>query len=418
MNPELYTNLITTLPALFAMIGLVFAVVVDRYVTRQQRILMIIIIILVVSLILQNYMEYRQVVSDNPNTQLRVAESVFGYAVRPVIIVMFLEIISVGRDLLMPWILAGTNVAIYVTAFFSDVCFTITPANHFQRGPFGYTCHIISAILVGWLLVYSIKDHPGSRTARLIPIFNVGLLFGSVLLDMSVSQAYSLTFLTAAIVLATVFYYVWMHLMFAREHEDALMAEQRIKIMISQIQPHFLYNTLATIQALCMIDPQQASEITEKFGTYLRQNIDSLSQETMIPIEKELEHTKIYTDIEKLRFPTIDINFDIQDSDFMIPSLSIQPLVENAIKHGVRIRKHGEVNIETRSDDDFHIIKVSDNGKGFDVEQVLQMDQSHIGLRNVKERIEKMCNGNFIIESVPDEGTSITIYIPRKGQPE
>ena len=252
----------------------------------------------------------------------------------------------------------------------------------------------------------------------MIPIFNVGLLFGSVLLDMSVSQTYSLTFLTAAIVLATVFYYVWMHLMFAREHEDALMAEQRIKIMISQIQPHFLYNTLATIQALCMIDPQQASEITEKFGTYLRQNIDSLSQETMIPIEKELEHTKIYTDIEKLRFPTIDINFDIQDSDFMIPSLSIQPLVENAIKHGVRIRKHGEVNIETRSDDDFHIIKVSDNGKGFDVEQVLQIDQSHIGLRNVKERIEKMCNGNFIIESVPDEGTSITIYIPRKGQPE
>ena len=418
MNDELYTNLITTLPSLFAMIGLVFAVVVDRYVTRQQRILMIIIIILVVSLILQNYMEYRQVVSDNPNIQLRVAESVFGYAVRPVIIVMFLEIISVGRDLLMPWILAGTNVAIYVTAFFSDVCFTITPNNHFQRGPFGYTCHIISAILIGWLIVYSIKDHPGSRTARMIPIFNVGLLFGSVLLDMSVSQTYSLTFLTAAIVLATVFYYVWMHLMFAREHEDALMAEQRIKIMISQIQPHFLYNTLATIQALCMIDPQQASEITEKFGTYLRQNIDSLSQETMIPIEKELEHTKIYTDIEKLRFPTIDINFDIQDSDFMIPSLSIQPLVENAIKHGVRIRKHGEVNIETRSDDDFHIIKVTDNGKGFDVEQVLQMDQSHIGLRNVKERIEKMCNGNFIIESVPDEGTSITIYIPRKGQPE
>ena len=149
MNDELYTNLITTLPSLFAMIGLVFAVVVDRYVTRQQRILMIIIIILVVSLILQNYMEYRQVVSDNPNIQLRVAESVFGYAVRPVIIVMFLEIISVGRDLLMPWILAGTNVAIYVTAFFSDVCFTITPNNHFQRGPFGYTCHIISAILIG-----------------------------------------------------------------------------------------------------------------------------------------------------------------------------------------------------------------------------------------------------------------------------
>ena len=97
-------------------------------------------------------------------------------------------------------------------------------------------------------------------------------------------------------------YYIWLHLQFVREHENDLKAQQRIQIMMSQIQPHFMYNTLATIQALCLSDPQKAFDTTALFSAYLRDNIDSLSKSDLIPVHKELQHTKIYTDIEMIRY--------------------------------------------------------------------------------------------------------------------
>ena len=87
-------------------------------------------------------------------------------------------------------------------------------------------------------------------------------------------------------------------------------------------------------------------------------------------------------------------------------------MVENAIRHGIRGQENGKVTVSTRKKDNYHEIIVKDNGKGFDVEKMKHRDSSHIGLRNVKERIETMCNGTMDIESVSGEGTTITIKIP------
>lgn len=136
----------------------------------------------------------------------------------------------------------------------------------------------------------------------------------------------------------------------------------------------------------------------------------------LIPFSKELEHPKIYSDIEMLRFENVKVGFDTPFADFYVPALTVQPLVENAIRHGVRIREHGTVNVITRKTEDGYEIVIRDNGKGFDVGAAFVSDSSHIGLKNVRERIGKLCGGTLTVNSVIGEGTEITIHLPLQKQ--
>ena len=191
------------------------------------------------------------------------------------------------------------------------------------------------------------------------------------------------------------------------------------QLMVSQIQPHFLFNTLATIQALCEEDSKLAGETINKFSKYLRGNMMALDDNYLVPFEKEIEQVKCYIDIEKLRFDNINVTFDLRDSDFYIPYLSVQPLVENSIRHGVRIREKGLIKIESFRSKNYHVVSVTDNGVGFDVDFLQQnlnkgnFDE-HIGIRNVYQRILTICNGKMEFVSSEKSGTSITIKIPLK----
>ena len=227
-----------------------------------------------------------------------------------------------------------------------------------------------------------------------------------------------ISFLTIAIVTGCVFYYIWLHLQFVRAHERDLETAQRVKIMMTQIQPHFLFNALNTIRALYAKDSPLADKTLEDFSAYLRQNLESLSQADLIPIDKELEHTRLYAEIEVLRFPNIRVEYHIEDEDFRIPALTIQPLVENAIRHGVRSRKDGLVTVSTVREAGAHRITVQDNGVGFDTKQEKSTEGAHIGLQNVKERVEQMCGGSMILKSEIGKGTSVMLLIPEAAQRE
>ncbi len=406
--------LIIIFSLLLQLVVLAVAVFIDSYINREKRKIMLAIILIVLSIIAQNYMEYYFEVIDSVPFARKVA-AIYGYCIRPLLILSFIYMLDVYKRHITASVLFIINTIVYLSAFFTDIAFTINDSNSFVRGPLGYTCHIVSGILLAILIGLSIREIKlvGTKTAA-IPLLNGVLIVISVLLDSKVSYlANPMTFLTITVVTCCTFYYTWLHLRFVREHEEDIKAQQRIKIMMSQIQPHFLYNTLSTVQALCRIDPQKASEVTEKFAKYLRQNLESLDKDECISIKKELEHTRIYSEIEMVRFPQIEIIYDIKDDNFSIPALSIQPMVENAIRHGVRIREHGVVAISTDCGDRFHKIVIKDNGKGFDVKSLETMGSSHIGVKNVKERIEKMCNGVVNIESTIGEGTTITIRIPK-----
>jgi sensor histidine kinase YesM len=200
----------------------------------------------------------------------------------------------------------------------------------------------------------------------------------------------------------------------AMEHE---LAQSKISTMISQIQPHFMYNTLAVIKHLCDTDPQTAKETIIEFSNYLRGNLDSLSQIELIPFDKELAHTETYLKIEKKRFDDmLNINYDIKVRDFCLPALTLQPIVENAVRYGVTKKEDGgTVTISTEETDNAFIIAVTDDGVGFDTQnQQTQNGRRHIGIENVRNRIFSMCGGTIDIQSKPGEGTKAVISIPKR----
>ena len=405
-------------PLLLLLIGLGFTVWVDPYIGRERRRVMLLIVLLSLSLIVQNVLEYRCAVTQ-PGVPWRTVLTIYGYAVRLVILILFLYIVHEKKKKLWPWwALAGANAAVYLTAFFSPISFWIDEYNFFHGGPLGPSCILCSMILLVVLLLEAIRNRRNNGKWSLwIPAFVFFMIVASVVMDYSEKEGQlPISFLTVAIIVGSVFYYIWLHLQFVREHERDLMAAQRIQIMMTQIQPHFLFNALNTIRALYAKDPPLADRTLEDFSTYLRQNLESLDQVGLIPIDKELEHTRLYAQIESLRFPGIRVAYRIEDEAFEVPALTIQPLVENAIRHGVRGQADGVVTVSTQREGAMHRITVEDNGAGFDPEAQALSEGTHIGLRNVRERIEQMCGGTMILHSEIGKGTAVTLLIPDRAR--
>ena len=195
---------------------------------------------------------------------------------------------------------------------------------------------------------------------------------------------------------------------------EAELKESRISIMLSQIQPHFIYNTLGTIERMCLKDPQKAFELVRNFSLYLRGNFSELDSVTPIRFEQELKHVEYYINIEKVRFPDMNIEYDVEATEFVLPALSVQPLVENAIKHGLmRLETGGTVKIHSYETSTHFCVEVTDSGVGFDVDATID-EKKHVGLRNIRGRLKAMVNGALILESEPGVGTKAVIMIPKE----
>lgn len=207
------------------------------------------------------------------------------------------------------------------------------------------------------------------------------------------------------------------HELVLRQREKEL-AELQIDILLSQIQPHFLYNSLGTIYQLCESDPTAARKSVKEFSTFLRSNMDSLKAREPIPFEKELGHVKNYLNLERRRFQDrLEVRYNIEATGFYIPPLSLQPLVENAVRHGIFHRSDGgQITISTRATGEYAVVTIEDNGVGMEKSKEYPEfeDHAHIGLANVRSRIETMVNGSMEVES-SDKGTTVTIRIPWEG---
>ena len=165
------------------------------------------------------------------------------------------------------------------------------------------------------------------------------------------------------------------------------------------------------ISTLISIDQEKAQKALDHFTEYLRMNLSSLTETHLVPFEDELKHIKTFIELEKMRFnERLNVIYDIKVTDFNVPCLSIQPIVENAVKHGVLQKVSGGiVSIKTYEDDEFYYVEVEDDGVGFDIDEVNFMSNEHIGLNNIKYRIEKMGNGQISINSEVDKGTKVVV---------
>ncbi len=182
--------------------------------------------------------------------------------------------------------------------------------------------------------------------------------------------------------------------------------------MAQRMQPHFLYNALTAIQEMCYTEPRKAAEMIANFAAYLRMNIDFLKQPEEIPFEQELRFIENYMNIQKERFGgELIFESKIETTDFMIPPLTIEPLIENAAQHGVKNRA-GEkfILLYVKKEKEEIIIEVQDNGRGFDVNEIMKNENNT--LSHIVKRLSYWKNATLEIISGENEGTRILIHIP------
>ncbi len=415
-----YLELMCLLPVTLMLAGLTYAVAADSYIHRSQKRTMLVLCGLVLSLIAQNYVENLLCVG-TPNIPLRRVVAAYGYAVRPTILLLFLRVIEPRKKHVWGWALIGVNAALYAVSVFVPICFKIDENNAFGGGvfPFVHTCAAVSLILLAALLARTLRmlRPPRGREAAL-PVMATALIPLSLVLDDHVGHMpQPVSFLTVAVVVDCVLYYNWLHLRFVRQHEQALSVGQRTQLMLSQIKPHFLYNVLNMTEELCDTSPETAREAINKFAQYLRTNMDSIDRAGAIPFGQELSHTRLYVEIEQLRFEdALTVRYDIGCADFNMPALTLEPLVENAIRHGVRKNAggRGTVVIATRETPECFEVSVTDDGPGFDPAALPEAEKGHVGLRNVRERLAQVSGGTLKIESAPGRGTAATILLPKR----
>ena len=207
------------------------------------------------------------------------------------------------------------------------------------------------------------------------------------------------------------------------EEQKRLVLEARLDALQRQINPHFLFNTLNSIASLVRMRPDQAREMIVKLANLLRALLKD--HDTYLPLRAELSFTDDYLDIEVVRFGTDKLRvvkeLDERTMDFLVPSILLQPLVENSLKHGLEPRIHGgTITLRSRMQGDDMVLEVEDDGVGIVVKKEGALDRggAGIGMQNVRERLEVLYGGRarFTVVSRPGRGTLVSIVIPAEKQ--
>lgn len=188
--------------------------------------------------------------------------------------------------------------------------------------------------------------------------------------------------------------------------------QNRIVLAMSQIRAHFIFNILNAISGMCKYDPEKADATLIRFARYLRGNIDVMQEDVLETFTATLNHLQDYIALEQIRFgDKIRFKTETAATAFSLPPLVLQPLVENAIKHGLTPKPEGgTITLTTEATGDSIVITVADDGVGFSAETPEK--KASVGLKNVRFRLQQLVNGTMHIDSTPGQGTVVTVTIP------
>ncbi len=307
----------------------------------------------------------------------------------------------------------GVYFALLVATQFSTLFYYYTPDNVYHRGPF-YFLLLIPPILLMALNVselFRVRSllQPRQRTAFLI-YFVVPLI--SMVIQMCF---YGLLLIVFGASVAILFMFVFI-LIDQVEHTNLQAMEnarQQASIYVLQMRPHFIYNTLMSIYYLCKQDADKAQQVILDFSRYLKKNFTAIAGEDAVPFTEELEHTRAYLAVEKARFEDkLYVEFDTPATMFKLPPLTLQPIVENAVKYGVSPGLDPlHLSVVTRETKDGVTVLVEDTGPGFTAPND---NEPHIALENIRKRLGIMCGGTLEIEPRVGGGTKVTLFLPGK----
>lgn len=204
-----------------------------------------------------------------------------------------------------------------------------------------------------------------------------------------------------------------------KKYVKALKAEEKASRLKAdslkrQIKPHYVFNCLSSIQGAYKEDPEKGEKMLTMFSKELRSNIDASNAE-LVPFENELERILNYVELENMaKGRKIELLLSLDETNFELPPLSLEPYIENSYKHSrVEEKEDGYISLSTSSDESNYIISIEDNGIGFDVNKT---KKDSVGLKNAKERLQIVVGGKVTITSKINEGTKVEIRIPRKDE--
>ena len=304
----------------------------------------------------------------------------------------------------------GVFFVLLVIAQFKEGFYTIQPE---------FSCGPLHPLLMAPVVVTLLITLEGTvrRRARLSPKhFRALLVF---LIPLTISMIVSafvfiplITDISISILALTMFIIILSDEVEQSLRQEREIARQHASIMALQMRPHFIYNTMTSIYYLCDQDPAKAKQITLDFTTYLRRNFTALESDKLIPFTEELEHTRAYLAVEQAQFEDrLFVEYDTPHTVFLLPPLTLQPIVENAVKHGMDPEAEPlQITIRTRDTGAVSEITVTDNGPGY---EAADEEKPHVALKNIRRRLEMMCRGKMTIEAPKGGGTRVTVTIPQ-----
>lgn len=315
----------------------------------------------------------------------------------------------------------GAGLGLVFLSMFNHMYFSCENA-HYARGPLYLLNQGIAMLIIEVMAAFTLcrrKQFGRRNTAAILSYAFLPVLavcFAILYPHPLIGQFSVATTLSILIIYLTVYVNRGRRLL----DEEQELLYSRVSVMLSQIQPHFLYNALATIQEMCHDHAPDAEEATREFAEFIRGNLDSLRADKPIAFERELQHTKNYLSLEEKRFgERLRVEYDLNATLFRLPALTLQPIVENAVRYGVMQREEGgTVRIESRETENGFTVTVTDDGMGFDVMVPKKDGRTHIGISNVRDRLAAMCRGTLTITSTPNVGTVAVIFVPKLGAPQ
>ena len=358
--------------------------------------------------------------------QGRVALRNFAAAVqfilRPFVIMIEIMIIIPSSVKLKPLsaIPAVINLVVYSTAFTgSEIAYTITPDNHFSRGPLGTTVFFVQIFYVIELMVISVRYFRNLTNGKnaIVILILTQVAITTVLEYMDLVTGFS-NFITA---LAILEYYIYLSVIYQEDmrntivEKDLELEKEKMLLLRNQIHPHFIYNSLSIIRSLAKRDSQRAVSSIDSFSDYLKAHIGAIETDELIDFDKELNNIKVYLELVRAdKSRKLDVIYDLKATGFMIPPLSLEPIVENAVNHGIS-REGGEITVCSYDTDDSYIITVSDNGTARNLPADDKPFHMGVGIENTRKRLELHCGGTLDMD-MHGSGTTVTVKIPKSGR--
>ena len=350
------------------------------------------------------------------------------YAIRPSIVMLQVMITSprMGKYKSLLALPAIANALIYATALFgSKAAFWVSLTNHWYRGPLGFAIYFTMLFYVFMLALFSViyfKTENAKRSA-LVFLIVIQAVLGAVFEYTGILPGITETL----IALAMLEYYFYLSVIYQSEMRETIaekelhLTKQRMLLLRNQIQPHFIFNSLSVIRSLAKRDTPKAVSSIDSFSDYLKAHIYFIQDDELISFEKELGHVKAYLALVQAdSMRNVEVSYDLPVTNFMIPPLTLEPIVENAFKHGTAV-SGGEIRIATDENDAAYIITVSDSGRNNGTDTAapgsgLTEKESRrlgVGIENTRTRLKMQCNGSLDMKIDKEAGSTVTIRIPK-----